>query len=75
MIQDLKDYVSKMGREDEYDFEMFMKRDKDDEELDALSRKKLEEMHQRYVRRKTKADIEAMLKKYSAGLNKDKKEQ
>ena len=75
MIQDLKDYVSKMGREDRYDFEMFMKRDKDDEELDSLSRKKLEEMHKRYVHRKTKADIEAMLKKYSAALNKDKKGQ
>ncbi|MEK6756060.1 MAG: hypothetical protein AABZ02_07910 [Bacteroidota bacterium] len=72
MIQDLKDYVSKMGRQDQYDFEMFMKRDKDDEELDSLSYKKLEEMHKRYVVRKTKADIEAMLKKYTGEGGKEK---
>ncbi len=72
MIRDLKDYQSKMERRDQYDFEMFMKRDKDDEELDSVSFRKLEEMHKRYVVRKTKKDIEEMLKKYSADLKKDK---
>jgi len=71
MLNDLKDCLSKMGRQDQYDFEMFMKRDKDDEELDSLSLKKLEEMHRRYVVHKTRKDIEEMLKKYSAGLKKD----
>jgi hypothetical protein len=71
MIRDLKDYSSKMGRQDQYDLEMFMKRDKDDEELDSLSFKKLEEMHRRYVVRKTKKDIEELLKKYSAEQKKD----
>jgi hypothetical protein len=51
---------------------MFVKRDKDDEELDSLSFRKLEEMHKRYVVRKTKKDIEEMLKKYSADLKKGK---
>ena len=72
MLQDLKDYVARMGRQDQYDFEMFVKRDKDDEELDALSFAKLEEMHKRYVVRKTKKDIEELLKKYSKDVNKDK---
>jgi hypothetical protein len=72
MIQDLKDYLSKMERQDQYDFEMYVKRDKDDEELDSLSFKKLEEMHKRYVVRKTKKDIEEMLKNYSKDLKKGK---
>jgi len=63
MINDLKDYVAKMGRQDQYDFEMFVKRDKDDEELDSLAFRKLEEMHKRYVARKTKKDIEEQWKK------------
>jgi hypothetical protein len=49
-----------------------VKRDKDDEELDSLSFKKLEEMHKRYVVRKTKKDIEEMLKNYSKDLKKGK---
>jgi hypothetical protein len=72
MIQDLKDYLSKMERQDQYDFGMYVKRDKDDEELDSLSFKKLEEMHKRYVVRKTKKDIEEMLKNYSKDLKKGK---
>jgi hypothetical protein len=72
MIEDLRDYASKMDRKERDDFEMFVKRDKDDEELDSLSFKKLEEMHERYVVKKTKKDIEELLKKYSAELKKDK---
>jgi hypothetical protein len=75
MIQDLKDYASKMDRRERDEFEMFEKRSKDDEELDNLAFTRLQEMHKRYVAKKTKADIEAMLKKYSTGLNKDKKGQ
>jgi hypothetical protein len=71
MIRDLKDYLPKMGRQDQYDFEMFVRRDKDDEELDSLSFKKLEEMHRRYLVRKTKKDVEELLKKYSAEQKKD----
>jgi len=72
LIQELKDYLPKMSSGERYDFEMFQKRDKDDEELDSLSFKKLEEMHKRYVVRKTKKDIEELLKKYSGELKKDK---
>jgi hypothetical protein len=72
-IQDLKDYVPKMSKADRYDFEMFQKRDKDDEELDAISTAKLEAMQKRYVVRKTKQDIDALFKKFSSGGG-DKKE-
>jgi hypothetical protein len=73
IIQELKDYVARMSKEDRYNFEMYQKRDKDDEELDAVSTGKLETMQKRYIVRKTKQDIEALFRKMSAG-NSDKKE-
>ncbi len=73
MIQELKDYVAKMSASDRYDFEMFQKRDKDDEELDAASTARLETMQARYIVRKTKQDIEALFKKFASGTG-DKKE-
>jgi hypothetical protein len=65
-IQELRDYVSKMSPADRYDFEMFAKRDKDDEELDALSSKKLEAMQKKYIVRKTKKDIEELFKRMTS---------
>jgi hypothetical protein len=52
-----------MSLADRYDFEMFAKRDKDDEELDVLSSMKLESMQKKYVLRKTKKDIEKLFRK------------
>lgn len=66
LIRELKDYLPKMSSSDRYDFEMFQKRDKDDEELDALSAAKLEAMQKRYIVRKTKKDIEDLFKKISS---------
>jgi hypothetical protein len=63
IIRELRDYLPKMSRTDQYDFEMFAKRDKDDEELDALSIMKLEAMQRKYVVRKSKKDIEELFKK------------
>ncbi len=73
VIQELKDYLPKMSKVDRYDFEMFQKRDKDDEELDAISTARLEEMQKRYVVRRTKQDIDALFKQFSSGGG-DKKE-
>ena len=72
VIQELRDYLPKMSSADRYDFEMFQKRDKDDEELDALSAAKLEAMQKRYIVRKTKKDIEEMFKKFTSGSNEKK---
>lgn len=63
LIQELRDYLPKMSPADRYDFEMFAKRDKDDEELDALSTMKLEAMQRKYIVKKTKKDIEELFKK------------
>ena len=66
-IQELRDYIAKMSPSDRYDFEMFQKRDRDDEELDAISSGKLEAMQKKYIVRKTKKDIEEFFRKMSSG--------
>jgi hypothetical protein len=49
MILELKDCVRKMKRDDEEMFAMFEKRDKDDEDLDVPSQKRLEGLHAKYI--------------------------
>ncbi len=52
MIVELRDYVFRMKGKDYYDFEMFIKRDKDDEDLDEISKKRLMELYEKYYRKK-----------------------
>ncbi len=52
MILDLRDYVHRMTRDEEETFAMYVKRDKDDEDLDVVSQKRLEAMYEKYVLRK-----------------------
>ena len=49
MIAELEDVSRRMNRRDQEDFEMFVKRDKDDEDLDALSERRLRQIHAAYV--------------------------
>jgi hypothetical protein len=49
LVRELRDHVSKMTRAEEEMFDMFRKRDKDDEDLDTLSKKKLQELYDKYV--------------------------
>ncbi len=49
MIQELVDYMRKMKRNDQAEFEMFLKRDKDDEDLDEHSVRRLQQMYESYV--------------------------
>lgn len=63
IINELKNYKNKMSREEAYQFEMFTKRTKDDEELDKLSFQKLEELHKKYIVRKSKHDFDHLFKK------------
>ena len=51
MIEELRDYMSRMKGRDYFDFEMFLKRDKDDEDLDSLSRRRLQELYEKYCRK------------------------
>lgn len=51
MVEALKDFAHRMKGRDAYDFEMFVKRDKDDETLDSLSLKRLKELYKAYVQK------------------------
>jgi hypothetical protein len=65
LIGELRDFESKMTQEDLFDFQMLVKRVKDDEELDRLSRRRLEELHSKYVVKHLVKDIDALIKKYA----------
>ncbi len=49
MVEMLNDYVHKMSGFDLDEFEMMRKRDRDDEDLDALTRHRLTELYSLYV--------------------------
>lgn len=51
MIQELRDYTRKMTRAEEEEFTMFWKRDKDDEDLDSLSRDRLIALYRKFIPR------------------------
>lgn len=48
-IVELMDYERKMSRNDQEEFDMFVKRDKDDESLDTLSQKRLMQLYDLYI--------------------------
>ena len=54
MILALRDYVHKMKRREQEEFEMFLKRDKDDEDLDAISQRRLLAMYDTLVTRRAR---------------------
>lgn len=49
LILELKDYAKKMKRYDQEEFEMFVKRDTDDEDLDTMSQRKLVRLYETYI--------------------------
>lgn len=49
IIETLRDYTHKMDRYELEAYEMFRKRDRDDEDLDSISLKKLLELYEKYV--------------------------
>ncbi|CUU07600.1 hypothetical protein JGI1_01850 [Candidatus Thermokryptus mobilis] len=52
MIEELQRISYRLKGKDKYDFEMFLKRHKDDEDLDSLSMKRLREIYEKYVIKK-----------------------
>jgi hypothetical protein len=48
MIETLRDFEHKMSRDELEDFQMYLKRHKDDEELDSLSMKRLSKLYEKY---------------------------
>ena len=59
IILELQDYSHKMKRRDFEEFEMFVKRDKDDEDLDAASRKRLMDFYGLYVPPNKRTDYDS----------------
>lgn len=51
MVEELREHLNGMKGRDAYDFEMLLKRDKDDETLDSLAMKRLKELYVTYVER------------------------
>ena len=48
-IQELMDYRRNMSRLEQEEFDMFIKRNKDDEDLDAMSRKRLVDLYEKHI--------------------------
>jgi len=69
MIEELRYYKNKMSQEDRYNFEMYEKRTKDDEDLDRLSFQKLKDIYSKYVKKKSKSDFEHLFKKKDENEN------
>jgi hypothetical protein len=62
-VFDLKRFSVKMSPTERREFEMMVKRDKDDEDLDALTLKKLQTLHEKFLPRKSKEELESIWKK------------
>ena len=54
MIRELRDYAHKLTREEEELFAMYVKRNKDDEDLDTIAQRRLTDMYERYVMRRAR---------------------
>lgn len=67
LIQELKYFAGKMSKDDSYAFEMMLKRDKDDEDLDEASVKKLEQLHAVYAKKRSVQEAEEKWKKLTGG--------
>jgi len=52
MVVELLYYQRKMSRYDQEEFEMYVKRDKDDEDLDSMSQRRLVQLHEKYMPQK-----------------------
>jgi hypothetical protein len=63
MVQRLKQKTTKMSSDERQSFEMMMKRDRDDEELDSLTLMKLKQLHAKYFPTNSKEALEDKWKK------------
>jgi hypothetical protein len=59
----LKKYERNFSREDKYVYDIFVKRNKDDEDFDTVSMKKLKDLHDKYYVPVDKSKFDALFKK------------
>ncbi len=62
-LETLKKYESKFNRKDLDDYKIFLKRDKDEEEFDTVSMKRLKELHDKYFVSPDRSKLDALFKK------------
>lgn len=67
-IEKLKSLMKKMTLGERQAFEMMVKRDKDDEDLDVLTQRKLDQLYGKYLHKKSKHEIEDNWKKLTGGI-------
>jgi len=67
MVRRLKQAMMKMGPDERQSFEMMIKRDHDDEDMDALTMTKLRQLYTKYFPKHSKAEIEDKWKKIAGG--------
>ena len=63
MVQRLKQVMVKMNSDERRSFEMMVKRDHDDEELDSLTMAKLKHLHTKFFPKNSKQALEDKWKK------------
>ncbi len=66
-IDALKRIVKRMNSEERQAFDMMLKRHKDDEDLDVLTQRKLEQIYEKYLHKRTKQEINLAWKKLTGG--------
>jgi hypothetical protein len=59
----LKKYERNFSPEDKYVYDIFVKRNKDEEDFDTVSMKKLKELHDKYYTPVDKSKFDALFKK------------
>ncbi|MCX7983441.1 MAG: hypothetical protein N3A63_00855 [Bacteroidetes bacterium] len=57
MVRELERYRSKMTSDEKKLYDMMAKRQKDDEDFDELTCRKLEELHQKYYPKHSKEEL------------------
>ncbi len=63
LLEALKRYASSMSPQDKEEYRKMVQRQKDDEDFDSVTMKKLQEIHKRYVSYKSKEDLDNLFKK------------
>ncbi|MGD0590960.1 MAG: hypothetical protein ABSA44_09190 [Bacteroidota bacterium] len=69
MVQRLKHVMTKMSSDERQSFEMMLKRDHDDEELDSLTMAKLKQLHAKFFPKNSKQALEDKWKKLTGEEN------
>ncbi len=67
MILSLREHKSAMKMEEQEAFEMMLKRDRDDEDLDSIALQQLNQLYERYVTKKSRKELEEQWRKLTGG--------